>query len=142
MPGLLGAVHRADHRSNGERPTNPTGKTTVKKTLAAVAITAIVAPTPLASAVPQSGMGGLCPNASNLAAYIASNYPVHSIGGVRQDALPDHPSGHALDLMVDGDTALGNRIYADLSNNKGQWGIRYMLWQVPNHYNHIHVTVL
>ena len=94
-----------------------------------------------ANAVPMVGMGGVCPNAWALAEYISANYPVHSIGGVRPDPLPDHPSGHALDLMVDGDTALGNAIYSDLSANPSRFGIKYMLWQVPAHYNHVHVTV-
>jgi hypothetical protein len=87
------------------------------------------------------GMNGVCPNAWALANYITANYAVHSIGGIRADRLPDHPSGHALDLMVDGDTALGNAIYGDLSGNPGRFGIKYMLWQVPAHYNHVHVTV-
>lgn len=106
--------------------------------LGALAPTALA---PEAHAVPMSGMNGVCPNASALANYIANNYPVHSIGGVRADSLPDHPSGHALDLMVDGDTALGNAIYADLSSNPGRFGIKYMMWQVPAHYDHVHVTV-
>lgn len=100
-----------------------------------------VAGAPPAGAVPMSGMNGVCPNAWSLANYISANYAVRSIGGIRSDALPDHPSGHALDLMVDGDTALGNAIYADLSANPGRFGIKYMLWQVPSHYNHIHATV-
>jgi len=104
------------------------------------AVTSVLVAAP-AAAVPMSGMGGVCPNASALANYIANTYPVHSIGGVRADSLPDHPSGHALDLMVDGDTALGNAIYADLSSNPGRFGIKYMMWQVPAHYNHIHITV-
>ena len=94
---------------------------------------------PSASAVPMVGMNGVCPNAWSLANYISANYAVRSIGGIRSDALPDHPSGHALDLMVD--TATGNAIYADLSSNPGRFGIKYMLWQVPSHYDHVHVTV-
>jgi len=96
---------------------------------------------PPANAVPMSGMNGVCGNAWALANYITANYAVHSIGGIRPDRLPDHPSGHALDLMVDGDTGLGNAIAADLRGNPGRFGIRYILWQVPAHYNHVHVTV-
>lgn len=97
---------------------------------------------PVAQAVPLIGGSGLCPNARNLAAYIQATYPaVSSIGGVRADALPDHPSGHALDIMVGGNTALGNRIAADIRNQSGRFGVRYMLWQTTAHYDHVHVTV-
>jgi hypothetical protein len=86
------------------------------------------------------GMSGVRPNAANLASYISANYPgVLSIGGIRADRLPDHPSGRAIDIMVD--TATGNAIAADLRANPGRFGIKYMLWQVPAHYDHIHVTV-
>lgn len=98
---------------------------------------------PVAQAVPLIGGSGLCPNARNLAAYIQATYPaVSSIGGVRADKLPDHPSGHALDIMVGGNTALGNRIAADIRNQSGRFGVKYTLWLVPNHHDHIHVTVM
>jgi hypothetical protein len=67
---------------------------------------------------------------------------VQSIGGVRSDPYPDHPSGRAIDIMVGSDTALGNTIYSDLSAQVGRWGIQYMMWQTDAaHYDHIHVTV-
>jgi len=94
-----------------------------------------------ANAVPESGINGLTPNAYNLMQYIANNYPVHAIGGVRSDPLPDHPSGHALDLMVDGDMGLGDELYGYLSSHMEQWHIKYLLWRVPKHFNHVHVTV-
>lgn len=89
------------------------------------------------------GGGGLCTNAANLASYIQQTYPaVHSIGGVRQDRLPDHPSGHAIDIMVGTNTALGNTIVADIKSQSGRFGLKYLLWQVAQHYDHVHVTVL
>lgn len=92
--------------------------------------------------VPLVGGNGLCPNAANLAAYVRSNYPgVLSIGGVRPDPLPDHPSGHAIDIMVGTNTALGNAIHSDILSQSGNFGVRYTLWQVSAHYDHIHVTV-
>ena len=109
----------------------------------ALALALPVVLAPVAQAVPLIGGSGLCPNARNLAAYIQSTYPaVSSIGGVRADALPDHPSGHALDIMVGGNTALGNRIAADIRNQSGRFGVKYTLWLVPNHHDHIHVTVM
>lgn len=97
---------------------------------------------PHAKSVPLVGGGGLYPNASNLAQYIMANYPgVQSIGGVRADRLPDHPSGHAIDIMV-GDMGLGDAIAADVNAQSGRFGVKYVLWRVADHFNHVHVTVL
>jgi hypothetical protein len=43
--------------------------------------------------------------------------------------------------MVYGNTALGNAIYGDLNSNKAAHGIKYCLWQVAQHYDHVHCTV-
>lgn len=97
---------------------------------------------PSANSVPLVGGGGLCPNASALAQYVMANYPgVQSIGGVRADRLPDHPSGHAIDIMVN-DMSLGDQIAADVKAQSGRFGVSYVLWRVADHFNHIHVTVL
>lgn len=91
---------------------------------------------------PLIGGAGLVSNASLLADYVRNNYPgVNSIGGVRSDRLPDHPSGRAIDIMVGGNTALGNAIHADITSQSRRFGINYTLWQVAYHYDHIHVTV-
>jgi hypothetical protein len=112
------------------------------KSLAAVIATAVVL-APTAQAVPIVGGNGLTPNAWALANYIQANYPgVQSIGGVRADPYPDHPSGRAIDIMVGGNTALGNTIYADIMANPGRWGISYAMWLTdPAHQDHIHVSV-
>lgn len=112
----------------------------VKRVAATVAVAVLTAPA--AQAVPIVGGQGLCPNAHALANYLQANYPgIISIGGVRQDALPDHPSGHALDIMIGRDTLLGNQIAADVRGQSGRFAIKYVLWQVANHYDHVHVTV-
>lgn len=106
-------------------------------TAAAVA----VATAPAAAAVPIVGGGGLTPNAWALAEYIRDTYPgVQSIGGVRQDSLPDHPSGRAVDIMV-GDMGLGDMIAADIRSQAGRFNISYCLWRVANHFNHVHCSV-
>jgi hypothetical protein len=111
--------------------------------------------------VPIEGAQGLTRAARNLADYISTNYPgVRSIGGVRADNLPDHPSGHAIDIMVFGNTALGNQICADVLSQAQRFGVKYVIWQetyrtprgtkmwmsnrgsvTANHYDHVHVTV-
>jgi hypothetical protein len=86
-------------------------------------------------------MGGLVPNAKPLAAYIIATYPgVRSIGGVRPDPIPDHPSGRAIDIMVD-DMALGDVILADIQSQAARFRINYTLWRVAAHFDHIHVLV-
>lgn len=92
--------------------------------------------------IPTVGMGGLVPNARSLAAYIMATYPgVQSIGGVRSDPLPDHPSGHAIDIMIGSDMALGDAINADVQAHAAEFGVSYTMWRVPAHYNHVHITV-
>lgn len=97
---------------------------------------------PSARAVPLVGGGGLVPNARSLANYIQSNYSgVTSIGGVRPDPLPDHPSGHAIDIMIGGNMSLGDAIKSDIQSQSDRFGVKYILWRVSQHYDHIHVTV-
>lgn len=92
--------------------------------------------------IPTVGMGGLVPNARSLAAYIMATYPgVQSIGGVRSDPLPDHPSGHAIDIMIGSDMGLGDAINADVQAHAAEFGVSYTMWRVPAHYNHVHITV-
>lgn len=110
---------------------------------------------------PLVGAVGLSPHAAALARYIQATYPaVSCVGGVRPDRLPDHPSGHALDIMVGSNTLLGNQIEADLMARARHFSIRYLIWQetyrnpsgaaqfmadrgslTANHYDHVHVTV-
>ena len=92
--------------------------------------------------IPTVGMSGLVPNARSLAAYIMAAYPgVQSIGGVRSDPLPDHPSGHAIDIMIGSNMGLGDAINADVQSHAAEFGVSYTMWRVANHFNHVHVTV-
>lgn len=114
------------------------------KKIAIATITAglIATSSATASAVPTVGMNGLSPNARALMQYITANYPgVQSIGGVRPDSRPDHPSGHALDIMIGSDMGLGDSINSDVQSQGGRFGVKYTMWRVANHFNHVHVTV-
>ena len=94
------------------------------------------------AAIPTVGMRGLVPNARALTAYIIATYPgVQSIGGVRPDPLPDHPSGRAIDIMIGSDMSLGDVINADIQSQAGRFGVSYTMWRVNSHFDHIHVTV-
>ena len=115
------------------------------KAIAIATITAglIATSSATASAVPLVGMNGLCPNAVALMQYITATYPdVQSIGGVRPDSRPDHPSGHALDIMIGSNMGLGDTINADVQSQSGRFGVKYTMWRVPDHFNHVHVTVV
>ena len=114
------------------------------KKIALATITAglIATSSATASAVPLIGVNGLSPNARALMQYITATYPgVQSIGGVRPDSRPDHPSGHALDIMIGSDMGLGDAINADVQSQAGRFGVAYTMWRVANHFNHVHVTV-
>jgi TP901 family phage tail tape measure protein len=91
---------------------------------------------------------------------------LQSIGGVRSDSLPYHPSGRALDIMIPNyDTpegaALGSQIKAYLMDNAEAFGLEDVIWQqywqpgdgsmgnrmgdrgsdTQNHMDHVHATV-
>lgn len=111
---------------------------------AVAAVCVAVMKAPAAQAVPEFGMAGVTPNARAVADYVSANYPgVLSIGGVRPcDSVGEHCRGVAIDVMVGGNTALGNAIAADLRGNPSRFGIRYILWGVVNHGDHLHVSVV
>jgi hypothetical protein len=89
---------------------------------------------------------------------ISANFPeIHSIGGVRPDALRWHPDGLALDVMIPNPgsasgIALGNEIVAYVLKNAGRFGIQDAIWRgmyyTPGgaqsggygHFDHVHVT--
>lgn len=88
------------------------------------------------------GRQGLTPKARNVLDYVDRNFPaVKLVGGVRPDPIPDHPSGRGLDIMVPS-LAVGDAVFADLMAHKADLNIRYMLWRVPQHHDHIHVCVV
>ena len=94
------------------------------------------------AAIPTVGTRGLVPNARALTAYIIATYPgVQSIGGVRADPLPDHPSGRAIDIMIGSNMALGDAINADIQSQAGRFGVSYTMWRVSAHFDHIHAMV-
>ncbi|WP_241471657.1 phage tail tape measure protein [Mycolicibacterium neoaurum] len=96
---------------------------------------------------------------------ISALFPgIGTIGGYREDSLPYHPSGRALDIMIPGwDTAegkaYGDRINSFIQQNAEALGIEDTIWQdfwqpggggeghklgrggaTQGHYDHIHVT--
>lgn len=112
---------------------------------------------------------GLQPNALKVLNAIRAEFPqITSIGGVRADALPDHPAGLALDFMINDYTTadgqdLGDEVAAYVKAHADELGVSYVIWDQEiwnvrrdaegwramadrgsdsaNHRNHVHVTV-
>ena len=125
---------------------------------------AFVAPAPAAAPAPVHmarlvGGRGLTPGAAELARYIQATYPgVTTVSGWRPcDVYREHCRGVALDVMVGGDTALGDRISADMLTRSD---VRFTIWRqtirypsgrsrlmddrgsaTANHHDHVHIQV-
>ena len=112
---------------------------------------------------------GLKPNAIKVHRAVRATFPqITSIGGVRKDPIPDHPSGRALDLMIPkyksaSGKALGQKVALWAKANARSLGIEYVIWNQriwnikrdkegwrymadrggdsANHKNHVHITV-
>ncbi|MGB3955428.1 MAG: SH3 domain-containing protein [Brooklawnia sp.] len=113
----------------------------------------------------SSGLTQLRESTKQVVYAVRENYPqIHTMYGYRQDPLPDHPSGRAVDIMMPNganDVALGDDIAAFLQRNANSLNIEYLIWRqriwingqsgwtwmadrggiTANHYDHIHVTV-
>lgn len=111
------------------------------------------------------GEGGLQVNTIGLKRTIETLFPaIQSIGGFREDAIADHPSGAAIDVMIPGyDTAegkaYGDQIAAWLQQNGAALGVKSFIWQdtwnpitedgeahrlgregdTQGHYDHLHI---
>lgn len=117
----------------------------------------------------EGGMTGLNPGADFLRSTVMRLWPqITEVGGRRADALPEHPTGNAIDIMIPNyDTpegiALGNSIAAFIANNATALGLDGLIWRGmqygyggsmtqgkpygdhgsdnANHMNHLHVIL-
>lgn len=113
----------------------------------------------------QYHVGAVKPWVQQAADIIGNLFNVNSEGGVRNDPLPDHPSGHAVDFMINqpgtpAGYAQGNAIANFAVAHYRELGIKYVIWNkrywdpqqgwipytAPSvigynpHTNHVHVT--
>jgi hypothetical protein len=89
---------------------------------------------------------------------------IKTIGGYRQDPLPWHPNGLAIDVMIpnhntDEGIELGNQIAGLALANAKRWGILHVIWrqgfypgigapswtadygnETANHFDHVHIA--
>lgn len=89
---------------------------------------------------------------------------IATIGGYRQDPLPWHPKGLAIDVMIPNHDspegiALGNQVAGYALANAKRWGVNHVIWrqkiypgvgapswtanygnETLNHYDHVHIA--
>lgn len=103
---------------------------------------------------------GVVANAVAMCNYVYANFAVSSIGGWRAGGGGDHPTGHAIDIMVGSDAVTGTAVANYAIANIGTYNIKYIIWQqrtywpatgtwqfmedrgsiTANHYDHVHVS--
>ena len=117
----------------------------------------------------SEGLSGLRPSAKGLVNNVLQNFPqINTIYGVRpHDPYPDHPSGHAIDLMLPNyksNEALGWKMAKYYQAHASELGVSYIIfhqqiWSVArdsegwrhmedrggdtaNHMDHVHITTI
>lgn len=115
-----------------------------------------------AGIAPESG---LQVNTIWVARAISVLFPeITTIGGYRQDPLPWHPNGLAIDVMIpnhgtEAGIELGNQIAGLALANAHRWGVIHVIWrqgfypgtgapswtanygsETANHYDHVHIA--
>ena len=110
---------------------------------------------------------GLQINTIWVARAISALFPqLTTIGGYRQDPLPWHPNGLAIDVMIPDHNSpegiqLGNMITGLALANSKQWGVIHAIWrqviypgvgapswmadygnETANHYDHVHIATV
>ena len=108
---------------------------------------------------------GLQVNTIWAARVISTMFPeITTIGGYRQDPLPWHPNGLAIDVMIpnldtDEGVELGNQIAGLALANAHRWGVLHVIWrrgfypgigapswtadygsETANHFDHVHIA--
>jgi hypothetical protein len=109
--------------------------------------------------------GGLQVKTIWVARAISVLFPeITTIGGYRQDPLPWHPNGLAIDVMIpnyhsEEGIALGNQIAGFALANAKRWGVLHVIWrqgfypgigapswtadygnETANHFDHVHIS--
>ncbi|WP_175415759.1 SH3 domain-containing protein [Acidipropionibacterium jensenii] len=116
----------------------------------------------------SSGLSGLRPSAKGIVNRTITAFPqIRTIYGIRADSMADHPSGHAVDLMLprgSRDAALGQQIAAYFRAHAQELGVQYIMYnkqiwnisrdsegwravadrgsETANHMDHVHITTI
>ena len=107
--------------------------------------------------VGQCGVGDTWPN--QVRSMITTQFGITNIGGYRPGDPGDHGSGLALDVMVLGNSSLGDSVAAWAVANMGSLNVSYVIWQqrinmgggwsgmedrgsiTANHYDPVHISL-
>lgn len=88
-----------------------------------------------------SGFNGVASHVAQAGHHLQERFGVDDVGGVASrpgNSASDHPRGYALDFMVDEET--GDALAAYAEEHSEELGIKYIMWQVANHYDHVHIS--
>jgi hypothetical protein len=66
---------------------------------------------------------------------------IHGVGARPDNPTSDHPRGYAVDFMTT-NLAVGNRIRDYALANQTRLGVKYVIWQAPDHFNHVHISFI
>ncbi|KUI45858.1 glycoside hydrolase [Mycobacterium sp. GA-1199] len=143
----------------------PKVNTPTEAELLAASAPVATAATPFALPAGITPENGLQVNTIRVARAISVLFPeVTTIGGYRQDPLPWHPNGLAIDVMIpnhgsEEGIALGNQIAGIALANAKRWGVIHVIWrqgfypgvgapswtadygnETANHFDHVHIA--
>lgn len=88
-----------------------------------------------------SGFNGVASHVAQAGHLLQDRFGVEDVGGVASrpgNSASDHPRGYALDFMVDEET--GDALAAYAEEHSEELGIKYIMWQVADHYDHVHIS--
>lgn len=98
---------------------------------------------PVTDAPPTEDFDGVRVHVARVGIFIKAQFHLVDVFGVGKrpnNPRSDHPKGLALDFMVYDDKRKGDAIRDCLQAHKRDWNITYVLWQVPDHFDHVHVS--
>nr|WP_208406025.1 hypothetical protein [Amycolatopsis granulosa] len=136
-------------------PPVPTTTTTTTATLKSSTTTPTTTTTAANACSPV--LAGTLPHVAKVGNHIKAKFDVAEVGGrAGRSGTSDHPSGLALDFMVD--TAKGNAIADYVLAHRAEFNVKYVIWRqryndgsgwsamedrgdaTANHYDHVHVS--
>lgn len=107
---------------------------------------------------PSTGFNGVKPFVAVIGHYVGTTFGIDILGVGSRGRTSDHPTGYALDLMVNDDRALGDRLAECMLDNQARYHVKYVIWRqryndgsgwqlmedrggaTANHFDHVHVS--
>ena len=138
-------------------PTSTTTTTTPPSTTTTTKPPRSTKPTTKAGRACSTVLEGTRPHVAQVGNYLRGRFPIDSIlGRAARSGTSDHPTGLALDFMVN--TSTGNALADYVLANRSRLGVKYVIWRqryndgsgwsmmedrgdaTANHYDHVHVS--